>query len=274
MLCCMDADGRNKHELTSLYSKDNTAVKGAGFVFFTDGYFQIGLQSLDKEGNIQVNQRYCSLDDPEIPVDTAMEKKHPGAGAGMISSSNGNTILVLDYLEGDQSLSEQGTKLYEYVYAWDPVSNTLEPLGDRKNQVSGYFNETGGYYIEDGVIRQWNYKTKEGKDLFDTGLRGNLILNCYPDCLVISETCSVEEQADTISLWFYDWDYKSIGECKVSFEEARWYPIIVMSETEKRIILGDPVRNDLPIWYIEKSDFGTGTIILHEYHYPEMDLLD
>ena len=274
MLCCMDADGRNKQELTPIYSKDDDIVKGAGSVYFTDGYFQIGLHTLDKDGNIQVNMRYCSLDDPAIPVDTAMEKKHPGAGAGMISASNGDTIFVLDYLEGDQTLSEKGTKLYEYVYAWDPASNTLEPVGDRKNQVSGYFDKSGGYYIEDGVIRQWDYKAKEGKDLLDTGIRGDLLLNCYPDCLVVSETGSAAETTDTISLWFYDWNFKLVGECKVSFKEARWYPIVVMSETENRIILGDPARSDLPIWYIEKSDFGTGTITLHEYHYPEMDLLE
>lgn len=48
---------------------------------------------------------------------------------------------------------------------------------------------------------------------------------------------------------------------------------LIGGETKDRILLyttGDG-SNTLPEYYIEKSDFGTGTIRLHRFQFPDLD---
>ena len=276
-LCRMDPDGRNKTTVLSLFPDSQEGKQNIGIADpeFFNGYFKVGLQKLNEDGIVKYEICYCSLDDPSSLKPTALELKHPMSELQSIQFSNGDSILVGDQFDGDQTKDDQGVLIYEFLYAWDPASNNLEPVGDRKTDGGGYYDRSGGYLIEEGKICRWHYEDRSAEPVFDTGLEGNLFLYCYPDCLVVSESRAAdEEETDTVSLWFYDWDFNSLGECRVVFDRASWYPSVIVGETENRIILGDPFRIEYPLWYIEKSDFGTGNIALHEYHYPEMDLLE
>ena len=272
----MDLDGRNKQVVTPLYSEDEQRqTVGIGFITFTDGFMQLCLRKLAENGDIISITRYCSLDKPSLPIDTAAELRHPQIGNGLIVSSDGEAILVKDFLDAEPSKDEDGTYMDDFLYAWNPHSNELAAIGERKNNSPGYYDKYSGAYMEDGVLMVWDYQTKSGKALFDTGLKGKHILYCYPDCFLVSEYIMPEDDAsDIVHVYCYNWDMEYLGKCTIKFENAGWYSGVVMLETETRILFGDLTSDFLPLWYIEKSDFGKEEIPLHEYHYPEMELLE
>ena len=273
----MDPDGRNKNLLLSLNSDKQEAGRATRFggIQFFNGFFMMSFGQLDKDGLEQMETQFTNLNQPEALKPTALEIKKPFSGQHSVLLSSGDVVLLMDETDGDQSTSQQGERIYSFLYAWDPVSNSLEPIGDMPNQGGGYYDREGGLFIQEGKIFRWHYENHQTALLFDTGLTGKHRLYCYPDCLVVSEYRNWdEEETDTVSLWFYNWDYRYLGSCQVRFAEKGWYPEVIMEETETRILLGNAGMIDRPFWYIEKSDFGKDEIPLHEYHYPEMELLE
>lgn len=97
---------------------------------------------------------------------------------------------------------------------------------------------------------------------------------CYRKYYLKKQICK-NDIISEIVIRFYDWDYEFLGECKLSFnKEQTRYGNYFFGETEDRLLIVKNGASFRPDYYIEKSDFGTGNIILHEYHYPEMDLLE
>ena len=109
-------------------------------------------------------------------------------------------------------------------------------------------------------------------------------MDVFPDCLVVSDTYLYKdllndmwkpEDVKNATLRFYDWNYTFLGECQLSFDEERpQYGNYIFGETEDRILLVKDGFAKKPDYYIEKSDFVSGKITLHEYHYPETDSLE
>lgn len=79
-------------------------------------------------------------------------------------------------------------------------------------------------------------------------------------------------------LYFYNWDFERIGECDLSQiyksedDYLRIFPgEVICGESAGRIYLATRVTG-MPEYYIDKSDFGTGKIKLHELRYAGIDL--
>ena len=272
----MDPDGRNKEMILSIEpdtqkTGKTTSTTYGGMEFF-NGYFMMYFGKLDEDGMEIFESRYTSLKQPETLKPTALGLKYPTFDANNVLYSNGDAILVDGGPDGDQSTDQQGLPIYTYLYAWDPSSNSVEPIGDKPGMWEGYYDREGGIFIQDGKIFRWHYENHQTELLFDTGLTGKHRLYCYPDCLVVSERRDLdEERMDTVSLWFYNWDYRYLGSCQVRLAEKIRYTSAMLEETETRILVCNALGTR-PLWYIEKSDFGKEEIPLHEYHYPEMDL--
>ena len=69
------------------------------------------------------------------------------------------------------------------------------------------------------------------------------------------------------TLQFYDWNFKSLGEIRLDYKKTIDWTVVICGETENRILLYADMSR-LPRYYIDKSEFGTGNITLHEFKLP------
>lgn len=218
-----------------------------------NGVFNIGLLRLGDGGQSIVDFFYYRLDG-------SMEQLEPG-NFGIPYGNDGENFLLL-------STTENGAESYSL---WDPDTQEITYLTDKIG--SGYYGAEDAYYILDGVIYHYNYSTNEKEALFDTGLDGDKALYCYPDCLVVSDTIPWDEYMagkvlDTITLHFYNWDFEILGQVQLDYARPGHFYQVICGETPERIILTDN-SSLYPRYYIEKADFGTGDIQIHEFELPD-----
>lgn len=153
-----------------------------------------------------------------------------------------------------------------YIFGlWDSdkgVTDELFTIDDVTGY--GYYGTKARYYVENGVIIEDSYA--EGKkELINTGLKGDYQLACFPDCMVMYEKDIVWEEK---TLYFYDWDYNSLGSVKIDYEFHDAITGFICGETPERIFLTDNLFY-APRYYINKSDFGTGNIEIHTLNVPD-----
>ncbi len=280
----MDTDGRNKRLVTTCWEEGENIIGYMG-ITYTNGYVDGVFVKVDENGTTEYVHRYTSLDHPGIFLETEASKQFsPGDffSNGDILHSDGDTIIVQDSVI---RLNPQKADNREYfsLYAWDPIENSLRYIGDRP-YTQGYFGEKTAYIVEEGIVKQWNYQSYTDIALFDTGIKTSVSLDVFPDCLVVSDTYLYKdllndmwkpEDVKNATLRFYDWNYTFLGECQLSFDkEQPQYGNYIFGETEDRILLVKDGFAKKPDYYIEKSDFVSGKITLHEYHYPETDSLE
>lgn len=229
----------------SAYSMWSGTTIWNGVVTFT-------VYSLDDNGQqIQENFYY--------KLDGSMDKPMPTP----VSVPRGN--------HGDQFISSE-----DNIYVWDGSSAQsmflTEYLGN------GYYTDKEAYVILDGVISKVTYATGRVEDLLDTGLEGMYDLMCYPDCLVVVETLPFADlvtggKLEKQHMYFYNWEFTSLGSIEVEYSDTVWTSATVFFETATRIYLS--LEHDgNPSHYIEKSDFGTGNIVLHKVTLPPLPVLD
>lgn len=162
---------------------------------------------------------------------------------------------------------EQATGEYIYLKA-DPAQGTTEELfRDDTDHTFGYIGETAEYYCEEGIVYERVYAKNEAKALFDTGLRGaTYSLQCFPDCMGVIEYESYEDNGIQrmipLALYLYDWKYNYLGSTEMNDTDAHF----ICGEPPGRIYVGD---GPLPRYYIDKSEFGTGTLTLHPLTLPD-----
>ena len=147
--------------------------------------------------------------------------------------------------------------------------------------MTGYQTLDGVVYVKDGIVSRWDYQKKQSEKLFETDYTDADVLFGFPDCMMIVNQFSQKKQEDVYHIRevFYDWDYRYLGECTIDLNpdeviqlpDGRVWAYTLFGETEERILFCKHwhVNVSVPAYYIEKSDFGTGEIRLHEYHFPE-----
>ena len=270
----MDADGRNKEELTYCY-EEGMNYTGYGNVSYSNGIVEGYFSSVGTDGTVECVRMYTPLDDPGYFIPTVVNPEiltELREAYGSIYAGSSDRILLTGFPD------EKGDKLYIWDYKENSIAGTL-----KKPNASGTFTAETGYYMEDSTVMQWDYEKQEGHPLFDTGLSAPLALVAFPDCFAVYENYGFvmagEADVSSASINFYNWDFEHLGECVLQLGERsgsfKLYGNYIFGETEDRILLvKDALNSMLPDYYIEKSDFGRGEITLHEYHYPEMDLLD
>ena len=218
-----------------------------------NGVFNIGLIRLGDGGQSIVDFFYYRLDG-------SMEQLKP-SNFGIPYGNDGENFLL-------SSTNDRGAESYSL---WNPETQEISYLTEKIG--SGYYGAEDAYYILDGVIYHYTYSTNEKEALFDTGLDGNKALYCYPDCLVVSDTIPWDEYMagkvlDTITLHFYNWDFENLGQVELDYPRPGHFHKVICGETPDRIILTDN-SSLYPCYYIEKADFGTGDIQIHEFELPE-----
>ena len=257
-LCRMNLDGSNRVVVRDLhqFALDND-LDFASYSLMTDGYlkFSIGHYEKQPDGSLQPESDeyyYFALDG------SMAEPKVIEADVGSLYSC-GDVILSL----GDA----QNGGTYGGYYDWHPETDTTTFLCDHPGQ-PGWFGETEAYYYKNGGVYRLTYATGKEEKLFDTGLNGKYYAIILPDCMIIASK-DFGNPSDK-NLYIYNWNYELIDTVAIN------YPFLgymvdeaVAAETAERIILTN-CSMGRPLYYIEKSELGTGNVKIHSFNLPDM----
>lgn len=132
--------------------------------------------------------------------------------------------------------------------------------------VPAWFGDQEAYYFMDGAIRRLIYATKEETVMVDTGLEGEYFCFSFPDCLVLASQDD-EEKADR-NLYFYNWAFELVDTVRLDYTISNRTQFALIAETVDRVILTNKF-NGQPLYYINKSELGTGNVKLHAFQYSD-----
>ena len=226
---------------------------GSAIQLLWNGIFNIGLIRVGNSGESIVDFFYYRLDG-------SMDQFEP-CNFGIPYGNDGTNFLL-------STATDSGTEAYAL---WDPDTKEITFLTEKIG--NGYYGAEEAYYILDGVIYHYVYSTNQKEALFDTELDGEKALYCYPDCFVIADTIPWDEHMegkviDSINIYLYNWNFDSLGQIELDYSRPEHFYKVICGETPERIILTD--NSDLyPRYYIEKADFGTDNIQIHEFELPD-----
>ena len=249
ILIRMDLDGSNR-ETVLKYSDIPTATGGGGIAWpiLTNGVYAVHTNIIDPDGNGHGDGYYYLLDGSMAAPEALV--------GGVPFFSDGEAYVVLT--------SAQNGGEYNGYASWDPATNTTTYLSDRSRH-PGYYSQTNAYYHRDGALIKLDYATGQEEVLLETRLTGSYAANVYPDCIVIAST-----EKDDPNLYIYNWAFEQVGQVTLTYPHSISADMCILAETAERLILSDSIISP-PRYYIEKSDFGTGNIEIHEYNIPDLE---
>lgn len=249
----VDLDGRNRKVV--MESADTIrGYSASNNVEIMNGMLLFGLSHLNEQGREASSLFYYCLDG---------SMKAPELAPGFLPmASDGDTPLFYG-----ESTENPGNVA---IYTWQPGQQEqyLTEADEEYNRV--YYRTDYFYKLIDNKLYRIEYGTLEQTMLFDTGLEGDHILRCFPDCIVIMNGNSYldpESASKPQTLHFYDWGFNSLGEITLDYPRANDWTMIICGETANRILLSAD-NSDIPRYYIDKAEFGTSNITLHEFELP------
>lgn len=258
ILCRMNLDGSNRVVVRDLhqFALDND-LEYAHYSLMTDGYlkFSIGHYEKQPDGSLQPESDeyyYFALDG------SMAEPKILESEVGSLYSC-GDVILSL----GDA----QNGGTHGGYYDWHPETDTATFLCDHPGQ-PGWFGETEAYYFKNGGVYRLTYATGMEEKLFDTGLTGKYYATILPDCIIVASK-DFDNPSDK-NLYFYNWNYELVDTVGITYPFMGYMVTdAIAAETAERIILTNSTLGR-PMYYIEKSELGTGNVKIHSFKLPDM----
>lgn len=244
----MNPDGTDRVtvlETSPIFS--SSGYGGSAGAFVGNGVFMFCPGRLDSEGVMQSDMYYYKLDG-------SMEEPAQ-ADFSYVAFSDGDDLLM--------SKNELPTE-YE-LWRWNPEDGTGTFVTDVTGP--GYYASDAAYYIRDGVVYRMSYAAGTEEALTDTGLLGNYRLMGFPDCFVIASRDD-GAHADR-NLYIYNWAYERVATVELTYPLSGAVSNLIAAETPERIILADGGL-EVPRYYIEKSEFGTGSVTIYEYNLPDL----
>ena len=254
----MNLDGSDRVVVLDLhqFALDND-LEYASYELMTDGYlnFAIGHYEKQPDGTLWPfwdESYYFALDG------SMKEPKLVESEVGYLYSC-GEVILS----QGD---AQNGGTNGGY-YDWHPETDTATYLCDHPGQ-PGWFGETEAYYYKNGGVYRLTYATGTEEKLFDTGLTGKYYATILPDCMIVVSN-EIENLSDK-NLYIYNWNYELVDTVAITYPFMGYMVSnAVVAETAERIILTNSIHG-LPLYYIEKSELGTGNVKLHAFKLPDL----
>ena len=175
---------------------------------------------------------------------------------GLLLNDIPNGFLV--WLEESKTGIKEGS-----FWSWDFDTNTGGYLTDYPGQF-GWFDEKQVYYHWDGAICRRDNATGTETVMVETGLEGDYYLTAFPDCIVLT-SLSAETTASKM-IYIYNWAFELIDAVNIDYPHSSSINDLLICETAERFILSDNNKGN-PLYYIEKSELGTGNVQIHEFQY-------
>ena len=256
----INVDGSNRETIFDISAfKSEHHYKSMSSPRIQNGIFTFTLKKLDDNGKELLHSYYYKLDG-------SMEE--PQRISNIPTTNDGEAFCgVMGY----------DAETQQYIFGnWDPETNTTTELfRDTQTYETGYFGSNAIYYIENGIIYEYAYDTLTRTALFDTKLKGDYRLSCFPDMIVVSDSVPWSdhmegERLDELNLYFYNWSFQDLGNVRIDFPFDSILNHIICGETHERLILTDST-SCVPRYYINKSELGTGKITIHEYKLPDFE---
>lgn len=157
---------------------------------------------------------------------------------------------------------------YDFSYwDYDPETDSITYLTDHPG-IAGFYGKEYGYYFRDGAVIRLNYETRDEERIIETDLSGSYYAKCFPDCIVIA---SKESGANADKrLYIYNWGYELVDIVSLSFlPEGLSAHRALIIETAERLILTSDSFSNIPKYYIEKSEIGSGDVKVHSFNLPD-----
>ena len=176
---------------------------------------------------------------------------------------------ALKCIEGPYALLPEYKQLFA-VETWNNNSESVFQLQWLKGGTDAIgWGANNGLAHKDGKILKINYPSCDLEVLFETGISGENTARFYPDSIaVIDRRSTTSEEPDVIH--FYRYNGKHLGEVILDIPN-NFGGAILIGESRDRIYLGSNIMfRGLPNYYIDKSEFGTGNIELHEMQHPDL----
>ena len=255
----MNLDGSDRVVVLDLhhFALDND-LEYASYELMTDGYLNFAIGHYEKQPDgtlwpIWDESYYFALDG------SMKEPKILESEVGRLYSC-GDVILSLG--EAQNGGANGG------YYDWHPETDTATYLCDHPGQ-PGWFGETEAYYYKNGGVYRLTYATGTEEKLFDTGLTGKYYATILPDCIIVVSN-EIENLSDK-NLYIYNWNYELVDTVAITYPFMGYMVSeAVVAETAERIILTNSTLG-LPLYYIEKSELGTGNVKIHSFKLPDLE---
>ena len=245
-----DADGRNCVEVIDIGAEEPFKQGNLGFEAFADGVFYFMHHWVDENGN-QQGQSYCYKLDGSMQTPQAVD------------------VPLVYGSDGAETFFWFPSNPVEY-FAWNPEEMSVTPLFTLDPETSCYMATENAFIMTDNKIYKKDYDTGEETLLFDTGLEGTHRMICFPDCIVIRNAVAYdgsEPELKQQTLRFYSWEFEPLGEITLDFALLQGTSSPICAETPDKLLICTDISG-IPRYYIDKSEFGTGHITLHEFKLP------
>lgn len=187
-------------------------------------------------------------------LDGSMKEPEDGHPGGLACYNCGEVFL--SYLPVSVNGGEYGS-----YYEWDTETNTYTFLTDHPGE-PGWFGREQGFYYKDGAICRLTYATQTEEIMVRTGLEGDYNASFFPDCIVVG---AYDKSIADSNLYIYDWSFNLLETVEITRGASRLINTVI-AETAERLILTSG-NGDVPQYYINKADFGTGNVEIHEFTY-------
>lgn len=254
----MNLDGSERVVVLDMdqFALDND-LEFASYSLMTDGYlkFSIGHYEKQPDGSLMgvSDEHYYFALDGSMKEPNILESE-----VGSLYSC-GDVILSL----GDA----QNGGTHGGYYDWHPETDTTTYLCDHPGQ-PGWFGETEAYYFKNGGVYRLTYATGMEEKLFDTGLTGKYYATILPDCIIVASK-DFDNPSDK-NLYFYNWNYELVDTVAITYPFMGYMVTdAIAAETAERIILTNSTLGR-PMYYIEKSELGTGNVKIHSFNLPDL----
>ncbi len=253
----VNLDGSNRVLICSFGDRSYGGMNGAQFI---DGIFTVNLVKINYETGEEVYDRFYYALDGSMAEPAISHNFYP-----WVNQENMDVWGI-----------EKGDSYGFQIYSVDFRKDESEFVFDAMKYQNGYWCKEFGYTLVDGKVLKVYYEDGREELLFDTGLTDGVYFpRFFPDCIALTQrTDTTGQRPDVPMIYFYSWEGELLGELPIDFPTRVPSPdaIIGNGESKDRFYLKTVnTAGNLPTYYIEKSDFGTGKIELHLCQYPDLD---
>lgn len=253
----MDPNGANRVAVLDCRSINQGQYTSFQLPQVQNGVFMVGMGGLDENGEEFMDWYYTKLDGST----KKLEKSVSG-----LCWNDGEA-----FLHGSFIMSENNETTAWELVQWDPDANTEHVVATLTDMdlyygttKASFWGAKNGLAHYQGQVLKINYPNCDTEVLFETGITEEHTTRFFPDCLAIYVK---GENTPTISFYRYDGEF--LGKAEINFPTNSNGSIIAV-ESRDRIYLRASLGAFLPTHYIDKSEFGSGTIQIHELQYPDL----